>query len=144
MRPRSGTEFDLWVVDEQDNPATFPPWLAEAVEDRFGAGPFVVTSSAGLIEARPGDLIMRDGERVTVHTALQARPRSVRPSSPSRAEVALTFLGPPPLGRRNTDRRPQGVHGVLPVLAVAFFLGLMASGLAWLMIKLIGHNPSPL
>jgi hypothetical protein len=34
------------------------------------------------------------------------------------------------------------IHGVLPVLAVIFFLGLFAFGCAWLMIRLIGDDRS--
>jgi hypothetical protein len=111
MRPRSGTEFDLWVVDEQDNPATFPPWLAEAVEDRFGAGPFVVTSSAGLIEARPGDLIMRDGERVTVHTALQASASDSQLESQRLSGNNRQGHGPPLFGTATGTRRPKVCQG---------------------------------
>jgi hypothetical protein len=128
MRPRGGPQFDIWVVDERDDPATFPPWLADAVMDRFEAGLFVLTDDAGVIEARPGDLIVRDGERVSVHIGQEVEPRSVRPS-PSRAEIAPT------------NRRPaEGTQGALAVLAVTLFLGLLAFALAWLMIKLIGHD----
>jgi hypothetical protein len=42
--------------------------------------------------------------------------------------------GPPPA--------QQPIHGVLPVLAVILFLGLLAAGCSWLMIRLIDNDRS--
>jgi hypothetical protein len=149
MRARGGARFDIWVVDEGDDPATFPAWLAAAVKDRFDSGLFVLTSDAGVIEARPGDLILRDGDKVSVHIGQEVISRGVNPrlarpvSVASRAEFAPTHVPSAPSAPRKTDRpRSQRVHGVFAVLAVTLFLGLLAFGLAWMMIRLTGRDRS--
>ena len=61
-------KIDMWLVDEKDDPATFPAWLTATVKARFEDGLFVQTTDAGVIEARPGDVIAIDGEgRIAVY-----------------------------------------------------------------------------
>jgi hypothetical protein len=58
--------IELWLVDEKDDPATFPLWLAMAVRNQFEGGMFVLTSNDKVLEARPGDLVLWDGQNIRV------------------------------------------------------------------------------
>jgi hypothetical protein len=54
----------------------------------------------------------------------------------------MLYKTPPEELEKAPPPAPQPIHGVLPVLAVIFFLGLFAIGCAWLMIRLIGDDRS--
>jgi hypothetical protein len=57
---------EVWLVDDRDDPATFPIWLAAAVRTQFEDGRFILTNNTEVIEARPGDLIAWDGQTISV------------------------------------------------------------------------------
>ncbi|GEM_PF-5165822 len=127
--------IEAWVIDKEDDSASLPAWLAGAVKDRTEDGLFVLTSRAGIVEARSGDLILWDGERFNVYSgqrvAISAAVPMIAEAPRRRIEAAEIRKS----SRAPAERRP----GLPLVLALILFLGLLAVGYAWLMIKLIGH-----
>jgi hypothetical protein len=70
--------IEVWLVDEKGDPATFPLWLAVAVTTQFEGGMFVLTSNDKVVEARPGDLVLWDGQniRVLIDQQIYGRPEA--------------------------------------------------------------------
>ena len=130
--------IEAWVLDRKDNDsAALPAWLAAAVENRTEDGLLTLVSRAGTVEAGPGDLVMWDGERINVYCghrigACPARQRAVDGAVKPLAAIHLAA------NRHHSasERRPR----FAVVVAVMVFLGALALGYAWLMIKLIGHT----
>ena len=130
--------IEAWVLDRKDNDsAALPAWLAAAVENRTEDGLLTLVSRAGTVEAGPGDLVMWDGERINVYCghrlgACPARQRAVDGAVKPLAAIHLAAAR----HRSASERRPR----FAVVVAVMVFLGALALGYAWLMIKLIGHT----
>lgn len=132
--------IEAWVLDRKDNnSAALPAWLAAAVQNRTEDGLLTLASREGIVEAGPGDLVMWDGERINVYCghrlgACPARQRvmdgAVKPLAAIRVEAEAARH------RSASERRPR----LAVVVAVIIFLGALALGYAWLMIKLIGHT----
>ena len=130
--------IEAWVLDQKDRSSgALPAWLAAAVQNRTEDGLLTLASREGIVEAGPGDLVMWDGERINVYCghrlgACPARQRAaegaVKPLAAIRVEATRH--------RSASERRPR----LAVVVAVMVFLGALALGYAWLMIKLIGHT----
>jgi hypothetical protein len=129
--------IEAWVLNRKDNSAALPAWLAAAVQSRTEDGLLVLASRAGIVEAGPGDLVMWDGERINVYCGDRRPPCAVR-------HFAVSAAVKPPRAVAADHDRGRGASQRRPSLAVVFaiivFLGALAFGYAWLMIKLIGHT----
>lgn len=129
--------IEAWVLDRKDNnSAALPAWLAAAVENRTEDGLLTLVSRAGTVEAGPGDLVMWDGERINVYCghrlgACPARRPAVEGAVKPLAAIHLAAA---------RHRSPSERRRLVVVVAVMVFLGALAFGYAWLMIKLIGHT----
>ena len=124
--------IEAWVLDKEDDSGSLPGWLVAAVKDRTDDGLFVLASRAGTIEARPGDLVLWDGERINVYNGPGVDRRA---GGLSVAETRLPAGG----DQRSKSRPPKRRFSLALVFAIIVFLGLLAFGYAWLMVKLIGH-----
>ena len=126
--------IEAWVLDRKDDCAALPAWLAAAVKDRADDGMLVLTSRAGVVEARPGDLVMWDGERINVYCGHRIGACPARLSAIERVSIAAAR-------RRGADDRrvDQRRPAYFLILTIVLFLGALAFGYAWLMINLIGH-----
>jgi hypothetical protein len=129
--------IEAWVLDRKDNSAALPKWLSAAVQTRTEDGLLVLTTRAGIVEAGPGDLVMWDGERFNIYCGhrLGACP-ACHPAAGS-AVKPLAPIGVESVQNRSaSQRRPS----IAVFVAIMVFLGALAFGYAWLMIKLIGHT----
>jgi hypothetical protein len=130
--------IEAWVLDRKDdNSAALPAWLNAAVQNRTEDGLLTLASRTGVVEAGPGDLVMWDGERINVYCGhrLGACPARQRVVGGGAKPLAAIRIEPARL-RSASERRPR----LATVMAVMVFLGALALGYAWLMIKLIGHT----
>jgi hypothetical protein len=130
--------IEAWVLDRKDNnSAALPAWLAAAVENRTEDGLLTLVSRAGTVEAGPGDLVMWDGERINVYCGhrLGACPAR-QPAVGGAVRPLMAIHVAATRHRRASERRPR----LAVVVAIMVFLGALAFGYAWLMIKLIGHT----
>src|SRR5579872_1974103 len=124
--------IEAWVLDRKNDSGSLPGWLIAAVRDRTEDGLLVLASRAGTVEARPGDLVLWDGERIDVYKGQRVGARSERPpAGASRRPSAAADQG--------SKGRPRRRLSLALVFAVIVFLGLLAFGYAWLMIRLMGH-----
>ncbi len=131
MRLAASAMIEAWVLDKQDDSGSLPGWLVAAVKDRTDDGLLVLASRAGTVEARPGDLVLWDGERIDVYNGQRITARPERLSvAPRRRPAASVESG---------KARPRRRHSLALIFAIIVFLGLLAFGYAWLMIRLIGH-----
>ncbi|HLJ71860.1 MAG TPA: hypothetical protein VKU03_11115 [Roseiarcus sp.] len=124
--------IEAWVLDRKNDSGSLPGWLIAAVRDRTEDGLLVLASRAGTVEARPGDLVLWDGERIDVYKGQRVGARSERPP-------AGASRRPSAAADQRSKGRPRRRLSLALVFAVIVFLGLLAFGYAWLMIRLMGH-----
>ena len=129
--------IEAWVLDRNDDPAALPEWLAAAVRTRNADGLFVLTNREGTIEAGAGDLVMWDGERINVYCGHRLG------ACPARRLAASGAAKPLAAVVAESARKPSAAQhrpSLAVAVAITVFLGALAFGYAWLMIKLIGHT----